>query len=42
MDATLWTSCVVAGLGLVLALAFLPRRSVSAETESAEVVTMKV
>ncbi|TCO26364.1 EmrB/QacA subfamily drug resistance transporter [Kribbella steppae] len=40
MNATLWTCCAVAALGLVLALAFLPRRSVSVESDSEEVVTI--
>jgi len=40
MTATLWTCSAVAALGLVLALAFLPRRSVSVESDSEEVVTI--
>ena len=40
MNATLWTCCAVAALGLVLALVFLPRRSVSVESEPKEVATI--
>lgn len=40
MNATLWTCCAVAALGLVLALAFLPRRTVSVESEPEEVATI--
>ncbi|MEV0287747.1 DHA2 family efflux MFS transporter permease subunit [Kribbella sp. NPDC050820] len=40
MTATLWTCCVVAFAGLVLALAFLPRRPVSAESTPEEVATI--
>ncbi len=40
MNATLWTCCAVAVLGLVLALAFLPRRPGSVENEPTEVATI--
>jgi EmrB/QacA subfamily drug resistance transporter len=40
MNATLWTCCAVAALGLVLALAFLPRRRVSVDSDPAEVATI--
>ncbi|MEV5965301.1 DHA2 family efflux MFS transporter permease subunit [Kribbella sp. NPDC051952] len=40
MSATLWTCAAVATLGLVLALAFLPRRTTIAEPEPEEVATI--
>ena len=40
MSATLWTCCAIAALGLVLALAFLPRRTGVAEPEPEEVATI--
>ena len=43
MNVTLWTCCAVAALGLVLALAFLPRRTGRLPTPSrAEVATIGV
>ncbi|TCN40101.1 EmrB/QacA subfamily drug resistance transporter [Kribbella orskensis] len=42
MNATLWTCCAVSVLGLLLAVAYLPRRSaVSVDEGPAEVVTIK-
>ncbi|TCO47206.1 EmrB/QacA subfamily drug resistance transporter [Kribbella antiqua] len=42
MNSTLWTCCAVAVLGLLLAIAYLPRRSaVSVADGTAEVVTIK-
>lgn len=40
MNATLWTCCAVAALGLVLALAFLPRHRVSVDRDPVEVATI--
>ncbi len=42
MNATLWTCCAVAALGLVLAVAFLPRRTGVGAPEPAEVATIGV
>ena len=42
MNATLWTCCAVAALGLVLTIAFLPRRTGVAAPEPAEVATIGV
>lgn len=42
MNATLWTCCAVAALGLVLTVAFLPRRTGIAAPEPAEVATIGV
>jgi EmrB/QacA subfamily drug resistance transporter len=41
MNATLWTCCAVAALGLVLALAFLPRKSVPVESDPEELATIR-
>ncbi|MGY4773041.1 DHA2 family efflux MFS transporter permease subunit [Kribbella sp. CWNU-51] len=42
MNATLWACCAVAALGLVLTVAFLPRRTGIAAPEPAEVATIGV
>jgi EmrB/QacA subfamily drug resistance transporter len=42
MNATLWTCCAVAALGLVLTVVFLPRRTGVAEPEAPEVATIGI